>query len=273
MEQKINDAEIVKAYYNSEVEGEWERLGKNYFEFRITCVFMEKYIKTGERVLDIGGGPGRYSLYWAEKGCDVTLFDLSEGNVIFAQMKAKENNLKINAYAGNALNVSEILQSETEKFDHVFLMGPLYHLLEEKQRITAVNEAMKMLKKGGKLYVSFISHMGGMNYLMRDCPENIINDTETPFIEAFIESKSYSGNAFTRAFFIYPTEVKIFMVKFNLKKLDLFGQEGFIMPCWNNVSIQKPEVTEKWLDICLKSCDKEEFVSHSDHIMFIGEKI
>ena len=42
------------------------------------------------RVLDCGGGPGRYAVELARWGYDVTLFDLSAGNLALAREKAAE---------------------------------------------------------------------------------------------------------------------------------------------------------------------------------------
>lgn len=87
----------IREYYNNSVENEWERLERNPYEFRIHKHFMEKYVKPGDRILDVGGGPGRYSLYLAQKGCNVTLVDLSDGNVEFARQKAAEQGLSLQA--------------------------------------------------------------------------------------------------------------------------------------------------------------------------------
>jgi len=42
------------------------------------------------RLLDCGGGPGRYAVELARRGYRVTLFDLSEGNLALAREKAAE---------------------------------------------------------------------------------------------------------------------------------------------------------------------------------------
>ena len=68
----MSATDIVKAYYNANVSGEWNRIAGRP-EFLLTCRFLNRYIKSGDKVLDIGGGPGRYSLYLAGRGCDVTL--------------------------------------------------------------------------------------------------------------------------------------------------------------------------------------------------------
>ena len=76
--------ENVKAYYDASVEKEWDRLAKERFEFDINMNFLSRYIKPGDALLDLGGGPGRYALAFAEKGVRVTLCDLSPANAAFA---------------------------------------------------------------------------------------------------------------------------------------------------------------------------------------------
>jgi hypothetical protein len=56
---------IVQDFYNANSLGEWNRIAGRP-EFLLTCRMLDRYIKPGDRVLDIGGGPGRYSLYLAE---------------------------------------------------------------------------------------------------------------------------------------------------------------------------------------------------------------
>lgn len=70
-----------------------ERLETHPFEFIFTTYMMDKYIRNGDRILDIGGGPGRYSIYYAKKNCDVTLVDLSPGNIALAKEKAAESHV------------------------------------------------------------------------------------------------------------------------------------------------------------------------------------
>ena len=66
------NTKIIRDYYDENVQKEWDRI-PNRPEFMLTCRMLDRYIKPGDKVLDIGGGPGRYSFYLAHKGCDVTL--------------------------------------------------------------------------------------------------------------------------------------------------------------------------------------------------------
>ena len=261
---------IIRDYYNAEVEGEWNRIADRP-EFLLTCRMLDLYIKPGDSVLDIGGGPGRYSLYLADKGCDVTLFDLSPENVNFAAERAAQQGISIQTIAGDAREADKLT---CKKYDHVLLMGPMYHLLEESQRIKAVSAALNVLKPGGIVYVSFISMSGGIIYYMKDAPEALASTVpcEIEFKENFIAQKSYAGDAFTQAIFIEQSEILPFMTQFPLDKLHFFGQEGIMSPCEKNIMSQPKEIIEIWLDFCEKIWEREELLSWSEHLMYVGRK-
>jgi len=262
---------IVQDFYDASVENEWNRI-PNRPEFLLTCRMLDRYIKPGESVLDIGGGPGRYSLYLAKKGCDVTLFDLSPENTKFGATQAASEGLPLKTITGDARN-ADMLTSEL--YDHVLLMGPMYHLLEEADRIQAMNAAVALLKPSGIIYVSFINSYSGIQYYMKNGPEFLMSTdpTEIEYQRMLLSKKSYAGDAFTRAFFIDQNEILPFMEKFPLKKLHLFGQEGVMSPLEDKLMSQPKEVVDAWLDFCEKLWDRYDLLSWAEHIMYVGEKI
>ena len=139
----------IRSYYNANPQKEWDRLKKKHpYEKYITIRMMDRYIKPGDRILDIGGGPGHYAIHYAKQGHSVTLLDLSDENVRFAKKKARQYGVKIAAEQGDATDLSRFAD---DSFDTVFLMGPLYHLMNEESRILAIEEAKRVLKPGGVL--------------------------------------------------------------------------------------------------------------------------
>ena len=139
----------IRSYYNANPQKEWGRLKKKHpYEKYITIRMMDRYIKPGDRILDIGGGPGHYAIHYAKQGHSVTLLDLSDENVRFAKKKARQYGVKIAAEQGDATDLSRFAD---DSFDTVFLMGPLYHLMNEESRILAIEEAKRVLKPGGVL--------------------------------------------------------------------------------------------------------------------------
>jgi 2-polyprenyl-3-methyl-5-hydroxy-6-metoxy-1,4-benzoquinol methylase len=234
---------------------------------------LDRYIKPGDFVLDIGGGPGRYSLYLAEKGCDATLFDLSPENTKFASKKAVELNLPLVTVCGDAREADELVDGN---FDHVLLMGPLYHLLEETDRVTAVNAALNLLKPGGIIFVSFINLFGTIGFGMKECPDFVVRENEAEFLEHVVSKKSFrgdKGNTFTRAYIMESSEILPFMARFPLEKLHLFGQESIMSPCEDNIMPQPKEIVGAWLDFCEKRWEREDLLSWSEHLMYVGRHL
>ncbi len=263
--------ETIRQYYDANVQTEWERIA-NRPEYLITCRFMARYIQPGETVLDIGGGPGRYSLWLAGRGCKVTLCDLSAENVQFAKRQAELQGLELNALQGDALYIDSTLQGP---FDHVLLMGPLYHLLTEAERVQAVQAALGLLKPDGNLYASFIALFSNMIYLMTQAPERLVNwneEEEREYFKALFTGQNFAGPAFTPAFFIQPKEVLPFMAQFPLKKLHLFSQEGILSPCEETIMRQPPEILQIWLEKAEQLAEREELFSWAEHLMYIGKK-
>jgi len=259
---------IVKDHYDAEVLTEWARIVDKP-EFLLTCRMLDRYIKPGDKVLDIGGGPGRYSFYFAEKGCDVTLVDLSSENINFASKHATEQGVNVKTICGDAREVNKLVDGQ---FDHVLLMGPLYHLLEDLDRSRAVDSALQLLKTGGVLFAAFISMSGGLVFGLRDLPGAFADPDEERFLVPLVEGNSYGGAAFTQAFFINQNEIVPFMNRFPLEKLHLFGQESVLAPNVHTFVEQPQEVKNAMLDIAEKLCEKEEYLSWSEHLMYVGRK-
>ncbi|MDD3477515.1 MAG: class I SAM-dependent methyltransferase [Candidatus Izemoplasmatales bacterium] len=264
------DIEIVKQYYDEFAEKEWLRLSGVSFEFEITLRMMKRYIKPGDSVLDLGGGPGRYSIALAQMGCDVTLVDLSDGNIEVARREAKNAGVKIHSMTGNVLELETLPLTE---YDHVLLMGPLYHLLEEEDRIQAVHASLHYLKPKGFLFVSFIQLFAGLIYYMQYAPDALLQEPDLQeYLEDLYQDKPYTGNAFTKACFLPQKKIVPFMSQFGLQQVTLFGQESILAPQKPAMMKMSEEAISLWLDVAERLCEREEFLSYAEHAIFIGRK-
>lgn len=262
--------EIIRAFYDGDVQYEWERLERHPVEWLLTIHELEKTIKPGDSVLDLGGGPGRYALHFARMGCKVTLVDLSDGCVNWAKAKAEEQGLVLEFMQGDALEVDKLLAGRS--FDHVLMMGPLYHLLLEADRRKAVQNALALTKPGGRIYLSFLLMFSGVIYYMSSNPEMILGEAETPFLEAVKGAYSYGGPAFTEAYFIDQNEILPFMAPFGLEDQHLFGQEGILGQFENQWLLQPEAVRQAFMDLAIPLLERPEYLSYAEHAMLHGRK-
>ena len=265
------EIEAVRVHYDADPRKEWDRLQtKHPYEKYITTHMMDRYIKPGDTILDIGGGPGHYSIHYARQGHDVTLLDLSEENVRFAKKKARQYGVKIKALQGNALDLSVF---PDDSFDIVFLMGPLYHLMNEESRVQAIREAKRVLKPGGFLFSSFILMFGGVIYGLREIQETILWPDEQPLFDVAANDESLAFAAFTYSYMTTVRDAKNLLASVpGLKTETVFGQESILAP-YRNILRQSPrKVRMAWYDYALRFCEKEDYLTHTEHLMIVSMK-
>jgi S-adenosylmethionine-dependent methyltransferase len=266
----MDSLEIVKRFYDETVNYEWERLNRHKVEYELTKRYINRYIKPGDKVLDLGGGPGRYSIYLAEIGCDVTLADLSQKNIDFGLNKAKELGVPLSGIQVDSRDLSTI---EDEQYDHVLCMGPMYHLKDENDRIKTIKECMKKLNHNGTIFVAFVSSYSFVwDYLIRN-PDLILSDERRSHLNVMLEDVNFAGEGFTDNYFIRPKDVLPFFKQFQLEKLHLLNCESFLYQREAELLSRPSEVVSAWLDLAEQVCEREDILSLAEHIMYIGKKI
>lgn len=257
----------VERWYDEEYD-EWERLERHKIEFDITKRYLDEYIR-GENleIFDIGGGPGRYSIYLAGKGHKVTLLDLSRRNIEVAKEKSAEKGITLEGYIhGNALDLWEY---EPEKYDVILLMGPLYHLIDEKDRKTAVEGALRLLKPNGIIFASFISNYAPIQDYLKDLYPI---DSVDGLLKYLKDGVNDGDKGFTTAYFFGHKEARSLMNGFGLKELVFAGVENILAAKELEVNLLEEAEYAKWLELCYRLGKDENLMGTSEHYLYIGQK-
>jgi 2-polyprenyl-3-methyl-5-hydroxy-6-metoxy-1,4-benzoquinol methylase len=103
---------FVQEHYDEHAIQEWGRLddAQGKIEFASTFYLIEKYFPGRGRVCDIGGGPGRYTIALSRRGYQVTLLDISEEEIKFAQSQLEGAGLQAEQLAvGDARRFREFV--------------------------------------------------------------------------------------------------------------------------------------------------------------------
>ena len=112
-------------------------------EFLTTMRYIEKYLKHGDKVLEIGAGTGRYSHALARRGHPVDAVELVAHNIeVFRQTTRPGESVTI--AQGNALDLSAFADNA---YDVTLLLGPLYHLYTQDDKRRALREAIRVTKR------------------------------------------------------------------------------------------------------------------------------
>ena len=145
---------LLNAYYTDYDEDGRLRSRHGSVEFHTTMRFIEKYLKPGDRILEIGAGTGRYSHALARAGFQVDAVELVQHNIdIFKQNTQPGENVSV--IQGNALDLSMF---QDNRYDITLLLGPMYHLFTLEDQKQALREAIRVTKSGGVIYAAYCNN-------------------------------------------------------------------------------------------------------------------
>ncbi|MEO2002726.1 MAG: methyltransferase domain-containing protein [Candidatus Poribacteria bacterium] len=80
----VSDPEGIRRYYDALGEGEWDRLSAepaDEVKAHVHAYYLREFVHAGDHVLDIGAGPGRFTIELARLGASVTVADISPAHL------------------------------------------------------------------------------------------------------------------------------------------------------------------------------------------------
>ena len=253
--------EEIRAYYETGIERDRLREGYSRVEFERTKEIIGRYLPAGPvRVLDVGGGPGAYAEWLAEQGHSVRLVDATALHVEQALERAQ-------GQFSAALGDARALDEADGSYDVVLLLGPLYHLIEREDRLSALREARRVLRPGGLVAAAAISRFAS---LLDGLLHHYLSD---PRFWAIVEDDlaggqhRSAGDFFTTAFFHHPDELASEVESAGFVLDGVFGVEG---PGWLLI-----DVAESLDDIVrvARAVEREpSIIGASSHLLAIGQR-
>ena len=113
-------------FYDAYGRYEWDRLeatAHGRLQEIIHTDFMRRYVRSGDRVLDAGSGPGRFTVAAAKLGSNVTALDLSEGQLELAKEKVREAGLLEAVHALKPGDIADLSLFSDGQFDAAVCYG------------------------------------------------------------------------------------------------------------------------------------------------------
>lgn len=262
MEDKVKD--ILNKHYN--MINEDDRLIKDKahsVEYLTTTRYIDKYLKKGDRILEIGAATGRYSINYAKQGYEIHSIDLVKSNLDTLKNKVTDD-MKITIKQGNATN---LYMYEDNSFDITLCLGPIYHLFSKEEKEKAIKEAIRVTKNGGKIFFAYITNEAViMSYGLRK--GNLLRLKD-------ICTKGYRVREIPEEVFSteYVNEFDCMMQKFPIKKLKHIATDGLSPNLAIYINNLNEEEFNVWLDYHFVTCEREDLLSVSSHVLYICEKI
>lgn len=216
--------DAILEHYGEGIERDRFAGGYSRIEFIRTKELLERFLPAAPAsVLDVGGGPGAYAAWLAERGYRVHLVDPVPLHVEQATERSG-----FTAALGDARRLDE----PDSSYDAVLLLGPLYHLTERVERVGALAEACRVLRPGGVVAAAAISRfaslLDGLKYdRLGDAAFRTI--VERDLAEGQHRNPDRRPEWFTTAYFHRPDELEAELGDAGLATEGTFGVEG---PGW-----------------------------------------
>lgn len=261
----MNAQEYVKKHYENYDE-DGRLLSKHgMVEYITTMKYIEKYLKPGMRILEIGAATGRYSHALARKGYHVNAVELVEHNIeIFRKNTKKGENVTITQ--GNAVDLSEF---KNDTYDITLLLGPMYHLFNQEDKLKALSEAIRVTKKGGIIFVAYcmgdasILSYGFIQGEIYNIIEKCMLDTET------FDTFSNPWDIFE----LYRKEdIDELRNQFSVTQLHFIASDGYTNHMRETVDNMDDRMYELYLKYHLATCERQDLIGYSHHTLDIFRK-
>lgn len=135
----------------------WNAIAEQWYHFRQKpfpdiVKWLDKLCKKWKKgkLLEIGCGNCRNLFVFARSGFECYGIDFSKEMLKYAKLYAKKHGFKVKLKLANATS----LPFPDESFDYVLNIGVLHHMQNKEERIKAIKEMYRVLKKNGEAFVS-----------------------------------------------------------------------------------------------------------------------
>lgn len=264
----------IELFYNKASEETRLESGMGVFEFERIKSLIERYLSASpSKILDVGGGPGKYSQWLAQKGHQVHLVEPVSKHIEIAQNRANKLKNRFYIHLGEARK----LEFPDNFADLIILHGPLYHLQRKVDRDLAICEAKRVLKSNGVILgfaINFTAStlVGLLNGLIHSkaffemCREELTSGLHNP--------PDDFPWLLAEAFYHRPEQLKDEFIKQRLTYLNTYAVEGMAWLDKEYFSNMRNKKRQKTLMELTRLTENDSYLlPFSPHIMIAAQKI
>lgn len=261
-------------YYNQ--FDEWGRLDREPIEFLVNWHYMRSSLPAQGHILDIGAGPGKYAMALAQHGYEVTLADLTPRLVDIARGKAEELGITKQFRGFHAADATDLSRFDDQAFDAALMLGPLYHLQEEADRSRAASELHRITKRGGLVFVAFMTRPRHLMTSLAE-PLNWKPNHEPEGITSFAQTGTFNHTdegRFTGAYYYEIETIEPFMEAHGFRTIQLIGSSsiagsmrGERFDYWHSFGEER---FRSIMDLVYREAANRFNLGASSHLLYIG---
>lgn len=205
----------IEKHYNKHPEDQRLLRRHGIVEFKTTMHHLHRFLQPDHFILDIGAGTGRYTSALMAEGYRVKAVELVRRNIeVFLKREPTADVVQ-----GDARNLPFI---PSDSADITLLLGPLYHLFGDEEKLKALNEAKRVTKQGGLIFVAYL--MNEYSILSYCFDEDRISDLMAKgFVDKDFHIQSQEGELYD---YIRLEDINRLNDKADLERVTIFSPDG-----------------------------------------------
>lgn len=272
----VYERDVIAAAYDTGINEEIRRLTDVPFgevEYKLTVEILDRFITPGSAIADIGCGPGKYAEHLISRSCRVGAVDLSHRSLEFflQRIPPTRSGSILFSKKGCATDLSFI---PDESMDAALLMGPLYHLSQEKDREKAVDECLRILKPGGHIFTTFLSPYSECNLAVEKHSAKCQNKPDmSSFSDSNVATVVFSGFVLPQVR-CWPTAAALFMQAHGFEIIHIRNLDGILSNIKQELESRTLPVkmTSDIFEIAHQMCDLPSFTGVPGQYLYVGKK-
>jgi len=165
-----HDASVdaVRVYFDALGAAEWDRLGSDLagrVSVEVHRRFLARFLEPGMRVLEVGAGPGRFTIMLASLGARVVVTDLSPVQLELNARYVAEAGHESAVESRVLLDVCDVSRFDDGEFDAVVAYGgPLSYAFDRAG--AALDGLLRITRTGGPVVASVMSTLGAYRHFL-----------------------------------------------------------------------------------------------------------
>lgn len=158
----------IRGHFDQLGEGEWSRLddsARGRIAFEVHRRMLAECIGSGDRVLEVGAGPGRFTIALAELGARVAVTDLSPVQLALNEQKVREAGLEGAVDSRTLIDARDLSEFGEGTFDAcVAYGGVLSYVFDDAADV--FGRLVRSVRPGGVVLASVMSTVGSARFFL-----------------------------------------------------------------------------------------------------------
>ncbi|MEF1256825.1 class I SAM-dependent methyltransferase [Vibrio sp. M260112] len=238
-------------------------------EFDTTINQLAEYTQQCQKLTELGAATGRYSLFYAQEGVEVTAVELVPELVSQLKQNAEIKGLNVHIHEANATKVPFISDSSQ---DVVLILGPLYHIQSQGEREAVLKEAHRILKDSGTVAVAYISRFFVAGLLAKMSSSLVTPEVLSELNETGMVTTSEVDAFFRTGYFASPSEIEALVESNGFGVIKHIATDGFGRYIGKEINELTESQYQAWLNYHLSVCDEPSLLGSSNHGLVIAKK-